>query len=69
MLKELCDATPNLVFWPDKHVVKGTMPQCFYPDYIDTCVIIDCTEFKIEVPASVDNRVYTYSHYKKSFTA
>jgi len=45
------------------------MPECFYPDYSDTRVIIDCTELKTEVPSGVDNRVYTYSHYKKSFTA
>ena len=31
--------------------------------------IIDCTEFRIEVPAGVDKRVFYYSHYKKGFTA
>ena len=30
-------------------------------------MIIYCTEFKIEVARSVDNRVFTYSHYKKGF--
>lgn len=65
----LVDATKNLVFWPTKHVVQATMPECFKPDYINTRVIIDCTEFRIEIPAAVDDRVYTYSHYKNSFTA
>lgn len=69
VLEELTAATANLVFWPEKDVIQGTMPQCFYPDYKDTRVIIDCTEFGIEVPSSVENRVFTYSHYKKGFTA
>ena len=68
-LEHLAGATKNLVFWPDKDIVQGTMPACFHPEYSSTRVIIDCTEFKIEVPASVDNRVFTYSHYKKTFTA
>ena len=45
------------------------MPKCFYPDYSDTRVIIDCTEFRIECPAGVDNRIFTFSHYKKRYTA
>ncbi|XP_043276881.1 uncharacterized protein [Venturia canescens] len=68
-LQLLTTATSDLVFWPAKDIVQGTMPKCFYPDYVNTRVIIDCMEFRIEVPAGVDNRVYTYSHYKKGFTA
>lgn len=68
-LEQLVSATANLVFWPEKDTVKGSMPQCFYPDYSNTRVIIDCTEFRIEVPASIENRVLTYSNYKKGFTA
>lgn len=45
------------------------MPDCFLPDYSNTRVIIDCTEFRIDIPTSVDNRVFTYSQYKKNFTA
>ncbi|XP_074113957.1 uncharacterized protein LOC141537018 [Cotesia typhae] len=45
------------------------MPDCFLPDYKNTRVIIDCTEFRIDIPTSVDNRVFTYSQYKKNFTA
>ncbi|XP_046586721.1 uncharacterized protein [Neodiprion pinetum] len=45
------------------------MPECFKPQYSNTRVIIDCTEFKIDVPSSVDDRIYCYSHYKKGFTA
>ncbi|XP_056647201.1 uncharacterized protein LOC130451865 [Diorhabda sublineata] len=45
------------------------MPDCFLPDYNNTRVIIDCTEFRIVIPTSVGNGVFTYSQYKKNFTA
>ncbi|XP_046629481.1 uncharacterized protein LOC124309686 [Neodiprion virginianus] len=69
ILEQLASTTANLVFWPDIDVVQATMPECFHHDYSDTRVIIDCTEFNIEIPANVDHRVYCYSHYKKNFTA
>ena len=69
ILKKLAGATRYLVFWPDIDAVQETMPDCFRPEYSNTRVIIDCTEFKIEIPTSVDNRVFTYSQYKKNFTA
>lgn len=68
-LEELASATSNLVFWPSKSVVQRTMPDCFHPNYSNTRVIIDCTEFQVEIPSTVDNRVWCYSHYKKGFTA
>lgn len=68
-VENLAAAPSNLVFWPDKNVVQKTMPECFHPDYSNTRVIIDFTEIPIEVPSSVDNRVFCYSHYKKGFTA
>ncbi|XP_066600582.1 uncharacterized protein [Prorops nasuta] len=68
-LHHLSCATSDLVFWPCKNVVKRTIPDYFKPDYANTRVIIDCTEFRIEVPISVENRVYCYSHYKRGFTA
>lgn len=64
-LQHLAGATRNLVFWPDIDAVQETMPDCFRPDYSNTRVIIDCTEFRIEIPSSVDNRVFSYSQYKK----
>ncbi|CAD6229884.1 GSCOCG00012145001-RA-CDS [Cotesia congregata] len=64
-LQLLASATRNLVFWPDIDAVQETMPDCFLPDYSNTRVIIDCTEFRIDIPKSVDNRVFIYSQYKK----
>lgn len=69
VLENLARTTTNLVFWPDRHSIQATMPECFKPQYADTRVIIDCTEFRIEVPSTVDDRVNCYSHYKKGFTA
>ena len=67
-LEILVNATKNFVFWPEKRVVQATMPECFKTDYANTRVIIDCIKLKIEVPANIDDRVFTYSHYKKGFT-
>ena len=44
------------------------MPDCFKPEFENTRVIIDCTEFRIDIPSRVDHRVHCYSHYKKGFT-
>ena len=65
----LSSATRNLVFWLAKDVVQATKPNVFHPLYSKTRVIIDCTAFKIEIPSTVENRVFCYSNYKKSFTA
>ncbi|KAG5858290.1 hypothetical protein JTB14_025698 [Gonioctena quinquepunctata] len=45
------------------------MPECFKPNYTNTRVIIDCTEFRIQCPSKVDTRIFCYSNYKKGFTA
>lgn len=68
-LRHLARSTADLVFWPDKIDVQNTMPECFRTDYNNTRVIIDCTEFRVESPPKVDDRVFTFSHYKKGFTA
>ena len=49
-------------------MVQITMPECFKPEYVNTRVIIDCSEFKIEIPSGVSNKVLTCFHYKNGFT-
>ena len=44
------------------------MPSCFKETYPTCRVIIDYTEFKVEEPPEVPQRVHFYSHYKKGFT-
>lgn len=67
-LEQLRFKTTNLVYWPDQEAVRASTPGCFKPDYSDTRVILDCTEFRIETPSTVENRVFCYSHYKHGFT-
>lgn len=67
-LDHLSQSLSNLIVWPNKDVVQGSMPECFKKNFSDTRVVIDCTEFKMEIPAGVDNRVFCYSMYKKGFT-
>lgn len=69
LLGDLASITLNLVFWPTKEIIQDTMPKFFYPTFSYTKLIINCTEFKIDVPINVDYRVLCYSHYKKTFTA
>lgn len=60
-------ACKNFVFWPEKEVVEMTMPECFKAEFENTRVTIDATEFQVEQPCSIDQRVQFYSHYKKGF--
>ncbi|CAD6233430.1 GSCOCG00007189001-RA-CDS [Cotesia congregata] len=68
-LQNLVSATTNLIYWPDSETLKATMPAFFRLNYGNTRVIIDCVEFKIEVPASIDNSVYRCPNNDKAFTA
>ncbi|XP_072395062.1 uncharacterized protein [Diabrotica undecimpunctata] len=67
-LHQLAYRTSNFVFWPDQETVRASIPECFKPGYDDTRAIIDCTEFRIEIPSSLENRVFCYSKYKHGFT-
>lgn len=58
----------HFITWPNKDVIKLTMPVEFREMYENCRVIIDCTEIKIEQASSVEAKVQTYSHYKKGFT-
>ena len=46
-LAYLARSTADLVFWPHKLDVQCTMPACFHPEYSNTRVISDCTEFRV----------------------
>ena len=68
-LQHLALVLKHSIKWLDKDTVLGMTPECFKPKYTNVRLIIDCTEFPIAMPASIENRVFTYSHYKKNFTA
>lgn len=57
----------HLIVWPSKDIIAANMPECF-KKFPDTHVIIDCTEFFIEIPSSLVNQAITYSSYKSHNT-
>jgi hypothetical protein len=70
-LEELSQKMQKYVFWPDRRTVSHSMSESFkiLVNYPKCRVIIDCSEIRIQQPGSVDNRIFTYSHYKGTFTA
>ena len=54
--------------WPSKESIISTMPQSFTDLYPSTRVIIDCTEFPIQVPTHPDTQRVTWSSYKNRNT-
>ena len=58
----------NIIQWPSREVVRDLMPDSFKEKYGNCRIIIDCTEFPVEQPPQVNERVHFYSHYKKGFT-
>lgn len=69
VLRNVSYATKNYIYWPSKDTVVATLPQCFKQHYSNCRVIIDCTEFKVEQPSKVSDRINMYSHFKGTYTA
>ena len=59
----------QLIVWPDRQVIRETLPQCFKSHYPRATCIIDCSEVFIERATSLSARSETYSHYKSQNTA
>ena len=53
--------------WPSGEQVRSVTPERFLP-YPNTRVIIDCTEFHIQRPSSLNSQVDTFSFYKSHNT-
>jgi hypothetical protein len=58
-----------LPIWPSRMFIQDNMPTCFKQVYPKTRVIIDCTEFFIEMPSSCRSQSITFSSYKNHNTA
>lgn len=67
-LETLRVAMAGDIYWMAKDASKLIRPKCF-DAYPNVRAIIDCTEFRTEIPKGIGNRVFMYSHYKKGFTA
>ena len=57
-----------LVKWPERDIVRKTLPACFKPTYGRAICIIDCSEIFIQHPTSLTARAQTYSNYKSHNT-
>ncbi len=57
----------ELIVWPSKEIIAANKPQCFQK-FPNTRIILDCTEFHIEMPSSLVNQSLTYSSYKSHNT-
>ena len=64
------DRLRNLDIWPTQAYVKETMPRAFLgTDYVNTRVILDCTEMRVEKATSFRCQSSTFSSYKHYNTA
>ena len=54
----------QLIVWPDRQIIRETLPQCFKSHYPRATCIIDCSEVFIERATSLSARSETYSHHK-----
>ena len=53
-----------LLIWLSREFVNDRMFVCFKDTFPKTKVIIDCTEFFIEMPSSYSSQSVTFSSYK-----
>lgn len=58
----------QLIVWPERTVIRKTLPDVFKPKFSKVVCIIDCTEIFIERPLNLLARAQTFSHYKKHNT-
>jgi hypothetical protein len=58
----------DLIVWPSKEIMAANMSQ-YFNKFPNTRIILDCTEFFIEMPSSLVNQSTTYSSYKSHNTS
>lgn len=54
----------HLIKWPDREILRETLPMCFRRFFKKCCIIIDCTEVFVERPSDLMARAQTWSNYK-----
>ncbi|CAM1293284.1 Uncharacterised protein r2_g235 [Pycnogonum litorale] len=59
---------PTLLFWPDREVIRQSLPTSFRKLYNNCVSIIDCFELFIDRPSDLRARAQTYSNYKSHNT-
>lgn len=59
----------SLIIWPERAVLRKTMPKCFRESFHDqTTIIIDCFEIKCQRPSNLLAAAQSWSNYKHSQT-
>lgn len=61
--------TKCLIHWPDRDVLRLTMPTSFRTFFKTCALIIDCTEIFVEQPTNLLARAQLWSNYKHHSTA
>lgn len=59
---------PTLVFWPERHDVRATLPISFRKHFRKCISIIDCFEIRLDLSIKLKKRASTFSTYKSSNT-
>ena len=57
-----------LIIWPTRPDTRKSLPECFKKWFPKVRCIIDCTEFFIETPSSLDAQAMCWSEYKHHCT-
>ena len=58
----------NLVMWPDRGVLRQTMPSSFRKFFRKCAVIVDCSVVFMECPSDLLARAQVWSNYKHHST-
>ena len=68
VLNVLYVKTKDLIKWPDRDVLRSTMPTSFRKFFKNCAIIIDCSEIFIERPTDLLARAQVWSNYKHHST-
>jgi len=67
-LEVLYVKTKKLIMWPDREVLRLTMPTSFRKFFKRCAIVIDCTEVFVERPSNLLARAQVWSNYKHHST-
>ena len=68
VLGVLFDSLKPLIIWPERDVLRKTMPMVFRTHYPKCVVIIDCFEIFIDRPTNLLAQAQTFSSYMHHHT-
>lgn len=64
-----CRLVPSLIVWPERHILRKTLPNAFRNKHFEkTVCIIDCFEIFTEKPSNLLASAQCYSTYKSHHT-